>query len=372
MWHSPPFPVIIIAILCASVCQINGTSTHRQNPYTSKSFRTLRKIWQQIKPDRSSAIVDQLNTQRSERPTHPLLTGRSERPAHSLLTPTTPDTPGLTPGFFDMANRFGSPLSAETPQSELDFVQQFNEVMQGMDLSQEIKALVLIIERHYNPKTKTLDLSYDRLRSMPIVPVLCAIQRCKYFSVMERLKLNNNRLFGVITMDMDATLPPNIKYLDISGNDLYSVGQSLVTILPRELTECYAQNNHFGDNNFFPWYLLPAKIRILSLRQNEFEGRIQWSALPSQLKVLIVSKAVASKSMFGKPRHWVDATRHPLYRLYLVQDNGAEVIGDIAILVNNKLDGYVIPNVAANPLNPLRSPTTPMTETSKLSWNYRQ
>ena len=217
-------------------------------------------------------------------------------------------------------------------------MQRLKEMEQEMDLSPEIDGLVHVIDEQFDPTTNSLDFSNYRLRAMPIAPVLRAIHRSRYFTEIQELKLNRNRLFGVLQRD---PLPPNLKHLDISENDLYSVGCSFLSILPKSLQEFYAQNNHFSDNELFSWNVLPPKMRILSLRQNDFSGQIQWAML-SRLKVLIVSGRVADRSMIDKPTYWVDATRVKGLRKYLLMDNGLEIVENTAIFVNNAADGLVI------------------------------
>ena len=174
-----------------------------------------------------------------------------------------------------------------------------HQMIREIDFGAMMSAL---IRDNFDKKTKTLDLSHNKLKGMPLSPILDAICRSEDSSEMRHLMLNNNGLFGVI---QNEHFPQNLESIDLSHNDLFSLTLPLLAILPMGLEHLYIRDNHIRDEDRFGWSLLPKHLRILSVEDNDCQGSIHWDHLPPTLDELSVSSNVALRSLHDKPLKWI-------------------------------------------------------------------
>lgn len=108
-----------------------------------------------------------------------------------------------------------------------------------------------------------LDLSGEKLKHLPIAPVLRAIEESKHNGDLEHLWLNDNQLFGSMK-----------------------------------------------------WNVLPARLQTLRIEGNKVSGRIDWENLPSSLTTIVVTRHMATASLFDAPGRWQlvrDSKDNPFY-----------------------------------------------------------
>ena len=172
--------------------------------------------------------------------------------------------------------------------------------------------LKLFIERNYNPDLKVLDLSAKHyIRNLPILPIIIAISNTPFINEIERLYLNDNDLFGDMIWDL---LPPNLKILDLSNNDLDSVAIPW-SILPQDLQVLKLSDNYF--QGAIQWKYLPDDLRILQIDGNPFAdhhryyGRLlELEYFPPNLTTLAVSDSIAAEFRNRYPSRWKDVDDH--------------------------------------------------------------
>ena len=157
-----------------------------------------------------------------------------------------------------------------------------------------------IIAKHYNPASKTMSLNAAVIG----IKLETVLERIKMdalscFYEIEHLILSNNRSRNPDSNHLPQ-LPPNLKSLDLSNNQL-SQFNVICDLLPSTLESLYLQINHFHGE--IDWRNLPHKLRNLWIFGNEIGGIIEWNELPIDLAVLYISKKMSDASIRKMPTH---------------------------------------------------------------------
>ena len=164
-------------------------------------------------------------------------------------------------------------------------------------------SLSKVVMQHYNRYSKTLDLS-DKVSDSDLFSALEVIQTSPFYEDIEDLKLNHNKFvfsFAESNHQFIDLLPPNLKVLDLSYNQL-SGSDIPWNSLPSTLQYLYLQSN--GLKGTIEWRLLPPELKMISVRDNDFEGDIKWDEIPKKLRMIVVSTDMADSSMELKPDNW--------------------------------------------------------------------
>ncbi len=198
-----------------------------------------------------------------------------------------------------------------------------------------IKKIEGAMDDRYCANSKCMFLNDSGLKNMPITLVMHTLFHHQHRLRMEYLKLNNNKLFGVIKWQK---IPPNLKLIDFSNNDISFISSSaFCERLPSNLQHLYLHQNRLCEDREFPWYLLPDTLQVLTLHKTGFIGPIQFNQLPSKLKILTVSWRVNEVSHGDRFREWIPLSKHSADQIWKHQMKREDALGNSVLFIKENI-----------------------------------
>ena len=160
-----------------------------------------------------------------------------------------------------------------------------------------------VIQQNY--KDGVLDLD-GKVKGMDFKDIVIGTAQCPWIALsMKSYILSNNELTGQLPFDVVPALPPNVRFLDLSHNQL--VADSLPdAIQSSNLEKVWLNNNKFDPDPDCesPWTRLPHRLQELYLHETPLKRPIDWQSLPETMRLLSVSANLAGISMHDKPDNW--------------------------------------------------------------------